>query len=45
MPASLLTALVARTGGDRISRRTWLIAGLVSPDLLRRAAAELVASA
>jgi hypothetical protein len=40
--ASLLTALVVRTDGDRFSRRAWLLAGLVQPQLLRRAAAELV---
>lgn len=40
---SLLAALVARTGGDRQSRRTFLVVGAVTPDLLRRAATELLA--
>jgi hypothetical protein len=40
---SLLAALVARTGGDRANRRSFLIVGAVTPDLLRRAGAELLA--
>lgn len=40
--ASLLAALVVRPDGDRLTRRGWLIVGLVDPDLLRRAATELV---
>ncbi|HEX2356164.1 MAG TPA: hypothetical protein VHI50_06850 [Micromonosporaceae bacterium] len=39
---ALLTALVVRTDGDRRSRRGWLLAGLVDPQLLRRAATELI---
>jgi len=39
---SVLSTLVIRTDGDRVNRRGWLLAGLVSPDLLRRAAADLV---
>jgi len=42
--ASLLTSLVVRTEGDRASRRGWLLAGPVNPDVLRRAAAELIGS-
>ena len=40
--ATPLAALVVRRPGDRETRRTWLLAGLVDPQLLRRAAAELV---
>lgn len=42
MRSPLLTALVVRTEGDRATRRGWLLAGLVRPELLRRAAVELV---
>ena len=40
---SLLTALVVRTGGDRASRRAFLIVGAAAPELLRRAGTELLA--
>jgi hypothetical protein len=43
--AGVLTTMVVRTDGDRSSRRGWLLAGLVAPELLRRAATELVGSA
>jgi hypothetical protein len=41
---SLLTALVVRTHGDRQSRRSYLIAGAVTPQLARAAAADLLAT-
>ena len=40
--AAPLAALVVHRPGDRSYRRTWLLTGLVDPQLLRRAAAELV---
>jgi hypothetical protein len=40
--AAPLTALIVRTDGDRSSRRGWLLAGLVDPQLLQRAATELI---
>jgi hypothetical protein len=43
--ATPLAALVVHRFGDRSSRRTWLLTGLVDPQLLRRAAAELVGRA
>jgi len=42
--ASLLAALVVRSDGDRQTRRSYLLVGPVTPDLLRRAAAELLAA-
>jgi hypothetical protein len=42
LQATPLAALVVRRPGNRETRRTWLIAGLVDPQLLLRAAAELV---
>ena len=41
--AALLSTLVVRSGGNRLIRRTFLLAGFVSPDVLRQAAAELLA--
>ncbi len=41
--ASVLSTLVVRTAGSRQNRRTYLLAGFVGGDLLRRAAAELAA--
>jgi hypothetical protein len=43
MSAGLLTMLVVRTAGDRWSRETYLLAGFVRTELLRRAAADLLA--
>jgi hypothetical protein len=43
MGAGLLTLLVVRTAGDRWSRETYLLAGFVREELLRRAAADLLA--
>lgn len=40
---ALVNALVVRTSGDRGRRRTYLLVGSVSPPLLRRAGAELIA--
>jgi hypothetical protein len=40
--ASLLTTLLVRSAGGRSTRRTYLVAGLVSPDLLHKAAADLL---
>jgi hypothetical protein len=40
---AVLTTLVMRIAGDRQTRRTFLVAGLVGPDLLARAGAELLA--
>jgi hypothetical protein len=40
--AAPLAALIVRRPGDRSSRGTWLLTGLVDPQVLRRAAAELV---
>lgn len=40
--ATPLAALVVRRPGNRETRGTWLLTGLVDPRLLRRAAAELV---
>jgi hypothetical protein len=42
--ASILTAVMVRTDGDRASRRSWLLAGMVASDVLEAAARELVAS-
>ena len=39
---TLVNGLIVRTQGDRPNRRTYLIAGPVTPDVLRQAAAELV---
>jgi hypothetical protein len=41
----LVTGLVVRWGADRRTRRTFLLAGPVTPEPLRQAAAELLASA
>jgi hypothetical protein len=40
---TLVNGLIVRTQGDRANRRTYLIAGSVTPELLRQAAAELIA--
>jgi hypothetical protein len=42
---SLISGLIVRSDGDRRTRRTFLLAGPVTPDVLRRAGAELLASA
>ena len=42
--AGVATTLVVRTGGPRGSRRSYLLAGLVTPGLLTQAAADLVAA-
>ncbi len=39
---SLLSTVIARTDGPRGTRRGYLIAGLVSPEILRQAGAELL---
>jgi hypothetical protein len=41
---TLVNGLIVRTQGDRPNRRTYLIAGPVTPEVLRQAAAELVVS-
>lgn len=43
--SALVSALVVRTDGDRQSRRTYLVAGLVSPDRLRQVGADLLTGA
>jgi hypothetical protein len=40
---ALLSTVVLRTPGDRQTRRTFLLAGLVGTDLLARAGADLLA--
>jgi len=42
--ASLIGGLVVRSDGDRRTRRTFVLAGPVSADVLRRAGAELLAA-
>jgi hypothetical protein len=39
---TLVNGLIVRTHGDRPNRRTYLIAGPVTPEVLRQAAAELI---
>jgi len=41
MTSSVLSMLIVRREGTRANRRTYLLAGLVTPDLLARAGAEL----
>jgi hypothetical protein len=43
MASSVVTTVVFRVVGEQFGRRTFLLAGLVSRDLLRAAAAELLA--
>jgi hypothetical protein len=43
MRSSVLTALIVRATDDPFGRRTFMLAGLVSQDLLRKAAVELLA--
>ncbi len=40
---SLISALIVRSEGDRRTRRTFLLAGAVTPDVLRNAGGELLA--
>jgi len=42
---SLISALIVRSEGDRATRRTFLLAGPVTPDVLRTAGGELLAAA
>ena len=42
---ALLSALIVRSDGDRRTRRSFLVVGAVSSELLRRAGAELLAAA
>jgi len=41
--AAILSTLVVRSAGNRVTRRTFLLAGFVGPDVLRQAATELLA--
>jgi hypothetical protein len=41
---SLLSAIIVRSPGDRVTRRTYLVAGFVNPTLLRQAGAEMLAN-
>jgi hypothetical protein len=41
--AAVLSTLVLRSAGNRLTRRTFLLAGFVGPDVLRQAATELLA--
>jgi hypothetical protein len=40
----LVNGLIVRNTGDRQNRRTYLLAGPVDPEVLRRAAAELLSA-